>query len=76
MGSNTIVFSPLLLKKYILRDRLGVVPMTSMLSRAHNTPLQNVLNFLGRGREHGAVLVYADANGTDNEHDNASRQSR
>jgi 2,4-dienoyl-CoA reductase-like NADH-dependent reductase (Old Yellow Enzyme family) len=62
-----LVFSPLKLKDYRLRNRLGVAPMTRMSSPGDSIPRRDVLEFLVRRAQNGAALVYTEAIVTDYE---------
>ena len=61
------IFSEYNLNGYILRNRLGVAPMTRMSSKADSIPRQDVLDFLVRRAENGAALVFTEAIVTDYE---------
>ncbi len=61
------LFSPLRLKNFTLKNRLGVAPMTRMSSRQDSIPRQDVLEFLVRRARNGAALVYTEAIVTDYE---------
>jgi 2,4-dienoyl-CoA reductase-like NADH-dependent reductase (Old Yellow Enzyme family) len=61
------IFSPLQIKNFTLRNRLGVAPMTRMSSPGDSIPRQDVLNFLVRRAAKGAALVYTEAIVTDYE---------
>jgi 2,4-dienoyl-CoA reductase-like NADH-dependent reductase (Old Yellow Enzyme family) len=61
------VFSPLQLKGFTLKNRLGVAPMTRMSSPGDSIPRRDVLDFLVRRAQNGAALVYTEAIVTDYE---------
>ena len=63
----TDLFSTFNLKGHILRNRLGVAPMTRMSSVADSIPRQDVLDFLVRRAENGAALIFTEAIVTDYE---------
>lgn len=60
-----IIFTPLQLKGFRLRNRLGVAPMTRMSSPGDSIPRRDVLEFLVRRAQNGAALVYTEAIVTD-----------
>ncbi len=61
------IFSEFNLNGHVLRNRLGVAPMTRMSSKADSIPRQDVLDFLVRRAENGAALVFTEAIVTDYE---------
>ena len=61
------LFSPLRLKNFTLKNRLGVAPMTRMSSSSAGIPRQDVLDFLVTRAQNGAALVYTEAIVTDYE---------
>ena len=63
----TDLFSTFNLKGHILRNRLGVAPMTRMSSVADSIPRQDVLDFLVRRAENEAALIFTEAIVTDYE---------
>ncbi|MDI6855104.1 MAG: NADH-dependent flavin oxidoreductase [Deltaproteobacteria bacterium] len=65
--SLDLLFSPLHLKNFTLKNRLGVAPMTRMSSVKDGIPRQDVLDFLVRRAQNGAALVYTEAIVTDYE---------
>lgn len=65
--SEDIIFKPLSLKNFTLKNRLGVAPMTRMSAVADSIPRRDVLDFLVRRAENGAGLVYTEAIVTDYE---------
>jgi len=65
--NNEILFSPLTLKNFKLKNRIGVAPMTRMSSPADSIPRQDVLDFLVRRAKNGASIVYTEAIVTDYE---------
>ena len=65
--NNDPLFSPFAIKHVILRNRLGVAPMTRMSSVTDSIPRQDVLDFLVRRAENGAAIVYSEAIVTDYE---------
>jgi 2,4-dienoyl-CoA reductase-like NADH-dependent reductase (Old Yellow Enzyme family) len=65
--SSEILFSSFELKNYILKNRIGVAPMTRMSSVRDSVPRQDVLDFLVRRAENNAAIVYTEAIVTDYE---------
>ena len=65
--SDDILFSPFKLKKYTLKNRIGVAPMTRMSSPGDSIPRQDVFDFLVRRAENDAAIVYTEAIVTDYE---------
>jgi 2,4-dienoyl-CoA reductase-like NADH-dependent reductase (Old Yellow Enzyme family) len=65
--SKDILFSPFYIKKYEIKNRIGVAPMTRMSSIKDSVPRQDVLDFLVRRAENGAAIVYTEAIVTDYE---------
>jgi 2,4-dienoyl-CoA reductase-like NADH-dependent reductase (Old Yellow Enzyme family) len=61
------IFSEFMLNGFMLKNRLGVAPMTRMSSVADSIPRQDVLDFLVRRAERGAALVFSEALVTDYE---------
>ena len=61
------LFSPFHWKQFVLKNRLGVAPMTRMSSQQDSIPRQDVLDFLVRRARNGAALVYTEAIVTDYE---------
>ncbi len=61
------IFSDFNLNGHVLRNRLGVAPMTRMSSVADSIPRPDVLDFLVRRAENGASLVFTEAIVTDYE---------
>ena len=75
--NNDIIFSPLKIKNFTIRNRLGVAPMTRISSPSDSIPRQDVLDFLVRRAENGAAIVYTEAIVTDYESSQGyPRQSR
>jgi len=66
MSIDTL-FSPFQLKNHILKNRIGVAPMTRMSSLKDSVPRQDVLDFLVRRAENNAAIVYTEAIVTDYE---------
>lgn len=64
---NDPIFTPMQLKGFRLRNRLGVAPMTRMSSPGDSIPRRDVLEFLVRRAKNGAALVYTEAIVTDYE---------
>ncbi len=64
---NGRAFSPFQLKRFTLRNRLGVAPMTRCSSSGRSIPRQDVLDFLVRRARNGAAIVYTEALVTDYE---------
>ena len=65
--SKDILFSPFKIKKYVLKNRIGVAPITRMSSVKDSVPRQDVLEFLVRRAQNGAAIVYTEAIVTDYE---------
>jgi 2,4-dienoyl-CoA reductase-like NADH-dependent reductase (Old Yellow Enzyme family) len=65
--SSDILFSPFQLKNFILKNRVGVAPMTRMSSVRDSVPRQDVLDFLVRRAANNAAVVYTEAIVTDYE---------
>jgi 2,4-dienoyl-CoA reductase-like NADH-dependent reductase (Old Yellow Enzyme family) len=65
--SNGVVFSPFKLKHFVLKNRIGVAPMTRMSSPGDSIPRQDVFDFLIRRARNGAAIVYTEAIVTDYE---------
>jgi 2,4-dienoyl-CoA reductase-like NADH-dependent reductase (Old Yellow Enzyme family) len=65
MMPEDLIFTPLELKGFKLRNRLGVAPMTRMSSPGDSIPRRDVLEFLVRRAQNGAALVYTEAIVTD-----------
>jgi 2,4-dienoyl-CoA reductase-like NADH-dependent reductase (Old Yellow Enzyme family) len=61
------LFSPFHWKQFVLKNRLGVAPMTRMSSQQDSIPRQDVLDFLVRRARNGAALVFTEAIVTDYE---------
>ncbi len=61
------ILSEFNLNGHVLRNRLGVAPMTRMSSKADSIPRQDVLDFLVRRAENGAALIFTEAIVTDYE---------
>ena len=55
------IFSEFRLKDKVLKNRLGVAPMTRMSSGKDGIPRKDVLDFLVRRAQNGAALVYTEA---------------
>jgi 2,4-dienoyl-CoA reductase-like NADH-dependent reductase (Old Yellow Enzyme family) len=66
MGQD-IVFSTFPLKKYRLKNRLGVAAMTRMSSPGDSIPRKDVLEFLVRRATNGAAIVFTEGIVTDYE---------
>jgi 2,4-dienoyl-CoA reductase-like NADH-dependent reductase (Old Yellow Enzyme family) len=62
-----IIFSSFPLKKFKLKNRIGVAPMTRMSSPGDSIPRQDVLDFLVRRAKKGAGVVFTEAIVTDYE---------
>lgn len=62
-----LIFSPLKIKQFAFRNRLGLAPMTRMSSPGGSIPRQDVLDFLVRRAEKGAAVVFTEAIVTDYE---------
>ncbi len=65
--ADDLLFSPFPLKNFILKNRIGVAPMTRMSGGPGSIPRQDVLDFLVRRARNGAALVYTEALVTDYE---------
>jgi 2,4-dienoyl-CoA reductase-like NADH-dependent reductase (Old Yellow Enzyme family) len=65
--SKDILFSPFKIKHYVLKNRIGVAPMTRMSSVKDSVPRQDVLEFLVRRAQNGAAIVYTEGIVTDYE---------
>lgn len=65
--SKDILFSPFNIKHYVLKNRIGVAPMTRMSSVKDSVPRQDVLEFLVRRAQNGAAIVYTEGIVTDYE---------
>ena len=61
------LFAPFQLKNFILKNRIGVAPMTRMSSVRDSVPREDVLAFLVRRAKNGAAIVYTEAIVTDYE---------
>lgn len=61
------LFSPFVLNGHVLKNRIGVAPMTRMSSPGGSIPRQDVLDFLVRRAENGVALIYTEAIITDEE---------
>ena len=65
--SKDILFSPFYIKNHVVKNRIGLSPMTRMSSIKDSVPRQDVLDFLVRRAENGAAIVYTEAIVTDYE---------
>ena len=65
--SKDMLFSPFNIKNHVLKNRIGVAPITRMSSIKDSVPRQDVLEFLVRRAENGAAIVYTEAIVTDYE---------
>jgi len=65
--NDDILFSPVKLNNFTLKNRIGVAPMTRMSSPGDGIPRQDVLDFLVRRAENDAAIVYTEAIVTDYE---------
>ena len=61
------LFTPFVIGDVMLKNRLGVAPMTRMSSKTDSIPRKDVLDFLVRRAEKGASIVYTEAIVTDYE---------
>lgn len=61
------LFSPFVLNGHVLKNRIGIAPMTRMSSPGGSIPRQDVLDFLVRRAQNGVSLIYTEAIITDNE---------
>lgn len=67
MPENKQLFSPFTLNGHVLKNRIGLAPMTRMSSPGGSIPRKDVLDFLVRRAENGVALIYTEAIITDNE---------
>lgn len=65
--TDDLLFSTFQLKNFILKNRIGIAPMTRMSGDARSIPRQDVFDFLVRRAETGAAIVYTEAIVTDYE---------
>jgi 2,4-dienoyl-CoA reductase-like NADH-dependent reductase (Old Yellow Enzyme family) len=65
--SSDVVFSTFQLKRYRLKNRLGVAAMTRMSSPGDGIPRKDVLEFLVRRATNGAAIVFTEGIVTDYE---------
>jgi N-ethylmaleimide reductase len=65
--SEDKLFSPFYIKNFVLKNRIGVAPMTRISSVKDSVPRQDVLDFLITRAENGAAIVYTEAFVTDYE---------
>jgi N-ethylmaleimide reductase len=65
--SKDNLFSPFYIKNHVLKNRIGVAPMTRISSVKDSVPRQDVLDFLITRAENGAAIVYTEAFVTDYE---------
>ena len=65
--ANDVLFSPFKIKNFVLKNRIGVAPMTRMSSPGDSIPRSDVLEFLVRRARNGAAFVYTEAIVTDYE---------
>ena len=63
--NSDIVFTPFQLKNFIVRNRLGVAPMTRLTAGPDSIPRKDVFEFLIRRAENGAGIVYTEGIVTD-----------
>ncbi len=61
------LFSPLKIKNFSLKNRIGVAPMTRVSSPGDSIPRKDVLEFLVRRAQNEVALVYTEAIVTDYE---------
>jgi 2,4-dienoyl-CoA reductase-like NADH-dependent reductase (Old Yellow Enzyme family) len=61
------LFTKYQIKDFVLKNRIGVAPMTRMSSPGGSIPRQDVLDFLVRRAENGCAIVYTEAIVTDYE---------
>jgi len=61
------LFSQFRLKDFILKNRIGVAPMTRMSAAADSIPRQDVLDFLIRRAQNGTSIIFTEAIVTDYE---------
>jgi 2,4-dienoyl-CoA reductase-like NADH-dependent reductase (Old Yellow Enzyme family) len=67
MMNTDDLFSEFSLNQVVLKNRLGVAPMTRMSSGPDGVPRKDVLDFLIRRAQNGASIVYTEAIVTDYE---------
>jgi len=65
--AEDLLFSPFQLKRFSVKNRLGVAPMTRMSSVKDSIPRRDVLDFLVTRAQNGAGIVYTEAIVTDYE---------
>ena len=65
--NDSVVFSPFQLKRFTLKNRIGVAPMTRMSAIKDSVPRQDVFDFLVRRAQNEAAIVYTEAIVTDYE---------
>jgi 2,4-dienoyl-CoA reductase-like NADH-dependent reductase (Old Yellow Enzyme family) len=61
------LFTEFRIKDFVLKNRIGVAPMTRMSSPGGGIPRRDVLDFLVRRAESGCAIVYTEAIVTDYE---------
>jgi len=61
------LFSPFQFKRFTLKNRIGLAPMTRMSAGEDSKPRQDVLGFLVRRAENGVSIIYTEAIVTDYE---------
>lgn len=61
------LFSQFKLKDFMLKNRIGVAPMTRMSAAAESIPRQDVLDFLVRRAKNGTSIIFTEAIVTDYE---------
>ncbi len=64
---NNKLFTPVTIKNFTFKNRIGVAPMTRISADEASIPRQDVFDFLVRRAENGAGLVYTEAIVTDYE---------
>ena len=67
MRDESPLFTFFRLKKFALKNRIGVAPMTRMSSPGHGIPRKDVLEFLLRRAKNGAAIVHTEGIVTDYE---------
>ncbi|MBF0257993.1 MAG: NADH-dependent flavin oxidoreductase [Desulfamplus sp.] len=64
---NNDIFSPFKIKRFDIKNRIGVAPMTRMSSTEDSIPRKDVLDFLVTRAKNGTAIVYTEAIVTDYE---------
>ncbi len=64
---NDKLFTPLKIKDFTLKNRIGVAPMTRMSASRNSIPRQDVLDFLVHRARNGVSIIYTEGIVTDYE---------